>query len=340
MSPRLRRVLVLAALLPAALIVRSARAQGVVGFNPNPPTFYRKGQIVTVSVQVTSVSQVQAFDVDVHFDPTLLHAVVVNGQPGFDGNDTMIFLPAIDNVAGTIRGLVDAWLGATGPTGTFRVADLVFRVLRTGTGSLGIEAFTPEKGLADALGVAIAATPVSTTVTVATSMDSDLDGLSSAYETNVTGTDPLKRDTNMNGIPDGQEDPDLDGLGSIAEYNRGTSGNLGDSDGDGVGDATDKCPTTWNASQADSDGDGVGDACDPDQDQDQMDDVDEPALGLDPANPDSDGDGSLDGVEVKAGTDPLDPESFPSNIPALDGAGAAALGLLLAAAAARRIRRG
>ena len=34
-----------------------------------------------------------------------------------------------------------------------------------------------------------------------------------------------------------------------------------DSDGDGVGDDVDNCPTTLNADQLDSDGDGIGDAC-------------------------------------------------------------------------------
>ena len=37
---------------------------------------------------------------------------------------------------------------------------------------------------------------------------------------------------------------------------------LGDSDGDGINDTSDNCPTTPNADQADADGDGVGDVCD------------------------------------------------------------------------------
>jgi hypothetical protein len=35
-----------------------------------------------------------------------------------------------------------------------------------------------------------------------------------------------------------------------------------DTDGDGVPDAIDNCPTTPNANQADTDGDGIGDVCD------------------------------------------------------------------------------
>lgn len=55
-----------------------------------------------------------------------------------------------------------------------------------------------------------------------------------------------------------------------------------DTDSDGVPDAFDNCPLTYNPDQADADGDGIGDACD--------------VCHLDPAN-DADGDGLCENVD-------------------------------------------
>jgi hypothetical protein len=66
---------------------------------------------------------------------------------------------------------------------------------------------------------------------------------------------------------------------------------LWDSDGDGVTEATDNCPSTPNPDQHDTDGDGYGDACDPDDDADgTSDEADNCPLVANPAQENSDGD--------------------------------------------------
>ena len=87
--------------------------------------------------------------------------------------------------------------------------------------------------------------------------------------------DPQNPDEDMNGVVDGQDDADLDGLGNAAEVAAGTLFDDADSDDDGL-----------------SDGDEVI------------------LYATDPQNPDTDGDGAADGAEVFANTDPLDPASF------------------------------
>ena len=103
----------------------------------------------------------------------------------------------------------------------------------------------------------------------------------------MLGLDPTKSDTDGDGIPDGQEDFDGDGLANVFEIALGTDPTREDSDGDGVLDG-----------QSDADGDGLTD-------------VREFALGIDPFKTDSDGDGFGDADEVELVSSPSDPLDIP-----------------------------
>ncbi len=85
-------------------------------------------------------------------------------------------------------------------------------------------------------------------------------------------------------------------------------GNETDSDGDGIDDNQDNCPTVSNPDQTDTDGDGVGDACDDtngnDSDGDGVDnDQDNCPTVSNPNQADSDGDGIGDACDSTNGND-------------------------------------
>lgn len=136
--------------------------------------------------------------------------------------------------------------------------------------------------------------------------DPDGDGLSNAWEWQI-GTDPNNRDTDLDGIPDGDEDADGDGLTHLDEIARGTDPLAWDSDGDELGDGW-EVQHGLNPLASDSDNDGIPDAAE-DRDGDGLSELQEQAKSTDPLDPDTDGDGLADGDEVALGTDPLRTDS-------------------------------
>ena len=143
---------------------------------------------------------------------------------------------------------------------------------------------------------------------VAAATDRDGDGLTDSFEINKSHTDPNLADTDGNGIPDGQEDPDGDGLVNLWEQSLHLDPLRADSDGDGVLDGLEDADhdglanlweVSWNVSDprtADSDGDGLLDSAE-DLDGDGLSNLGEQRFGTSPTLADTDGNGTSDWSE-------------------------------------------
>jgi outer membrane protein OmpA-like peptidoglycan-associated protein len=159
--------------------------------------------------------------------------------------------------------------------------------------------------------------------------DADNDGLTNKEEKQL-GTDPHNRDTDGDGLSDGDEvlkyhtdplnkDSDGDGLSDYDEiivYH--TDPLKKDTDGDGLSDGDEVLKYHTDPLKKDTDGDGLSDGdeilkyrTDPlnkDTDGDGLSDGDEVLkYHTDPLKKDTDGGGVSDGDEIAHGTDPLNP---------------------------------
>ncbi|USZ67281.1 hypothetical protein NGM10_11125 [Halorussus salilacus] len=175
----------------------------------------------------------------------------------------------------------------------------------------------------------------------------DADGLPDHYELNVTGTDPLDPDSNStrtdanesgNGVLDGAEDHDRDGVRTYYEYLFELDPHDSDTDGDGLIDGFEQDHRGIDPAEADTDDDGVSDAeedldgdgltnreeqnettnpVESDTDGDGLNDSAELSNGTDPRKQDTDDDGLNDSAELDLGTDPTNPDTDDDGV--LDG---------------------
>ncbi|HET6399474.1 MAG TPA: thrombospondin type 3 repeat-containing protein [Candidatus Thermoplasmatota archaeon] len=133
----------------------------------------------------------------------------------------------------------------------------------------------------------------------------DNDGETDSYETKV-----IAKGAEDCGNPPAQSGDE----GMYSTVPQDGKASVGDSDGDGVPDDMDSCPTSSEAGE-DADGDGVGDACDPDRDGDFVENhLDNCPRAANPYQEDLDGDGFGDAC---------DPDADADGVPDLGGNGRA-----------------
>ncbi len=105
-------------------------------------------------------------------------------------------------------------------------------------------------------------------------LDTDGDGLTDYEEIYITGTNPLKYDTDENGVNDADDDTDGDGLSNKEEIALGTSVSSADTDEDGLSDYDEINKYNTDPLKADTDGDTLNDG-------------EETAIGLNPNDPET-----------------------------------------------------
>ncbi len=110
---------------------------------------------------------------------------------------------------------------------------------------------TDGDGIIDELEVVIGTNP--------NSVDTDGDGLTDYEEMEKVYTNPLRRDSDDNGIEDGDEDYDSDGITNKSEIELGTDPTVSDTDEDGVNDYDEVNKYSTNPILVDTDADGVSD---------------------------------------------------------------------------------
>lgn len=173
----------------------------------------------------------------------------------------------------------------------------------------------------------------SETGAVATETDRDADNYADALEVEA-GLDPTNADTDGDGVADGDElvlysteptvwDTDGDGFFDGEELfalktdplvwdDLSTTGSEPVADDTAAAPAETAVTTPAENTTADPATEPAPEANALDSDSDRLADVDESALGTDPASPDTDGDGYYDGDEAALDTDPHDAASFPA----------------------------
>jgi general secretion pathway protein D len=116
-----------------------ARADSVVSIQPSV-SIPGVGETFDVLVEISSLSDLYAFQFDISFDPAILSAIDVTEGSFLPGGGFTFFIPgSIDNIGGSISFTADILLTAvSGVSGSGTLADLQFQALTVGTSPVNL----------------------------------------------------------------------------------------------------------------------------------------------------------------------------------------------------------
>jgi general secretion pathway protein D len=103
-----------------------------------------QGQTLDVSVDISGVSDLYAFQFDLGYDPTILSAISVSEGSLLPAGGSTVFIPgSIDNGAGTVTATADTLIGPIpGVSGDGVLANIEFQAIALGTSALSLSNIT------------------------------------------------------------------------------------------------------------------------------------------------------------------------------------------------------
>ncbi|MBL4671958.1 MAG: FG-GAP repeat protein, partial [Arenicella sp.] len=185
-----------------------------------------------------------------------------------EGTNTGVELRVSDSIVGTLSGQLSA--GNVISAEPLLITDTAQYSISAAETTISIPLY-PEADYADGQQLAISVNSLfagDSALSVGNSLwltvlqidgDFDNDGLSNGLEFSIDGYDPANSDSDSNGIDDGFEDLDGDGLSNLDEIANNTQIDNVDSDNDGLSDFDEVYIYGSDPNSSDSDGDGISD---------------------------------------------------------------------------------
>lgn len=125
--------------LSLCLFAEVAHASPILSIQPGT-TSVASGGVFSLNVNVSSVTDLFAYQFDLGFSPAVLSALSITEGTMLPGGGTAFFIPGtIDNSAGLISFTADSLIGSlSGVNGSGTLAQVQFKALNAGTSSIGI----------------------------------------------------------------------------------------------------------------------------------------------------------------------------------------------------------